>query len=228
LVMLYVAMCDDFIAYGSRAKKYLIALGANPAAITIYYNSVDVDYFHEKSVQFRRERMGLRKKYAIPQGDNVILFVGQLVARKGVSELARAFRLLHEPKTTLVVVGNGPLRDTISGKSIVQISHREYDRLPEIYAMSDVLILPSVQEVWGLVVNEAMASGLPVLVSSRAGCAPDVVRNGVNGFTFEPSERGILSVLTRYLTLTKSRRIHMGNEAYKTIKALYDKSIYQK
>jgi len=96
----------------------------------------------------------------------------------------------------LVLLGDGPLRSSILdlrsslglGDSVHLPGFKQYDELPEFYALAKVFIHASTTEQWGLVVNEAMASGLPVLVSNRCGCAQDLVHNGVNGFTFDPAD----------------------------------------
>ena len=224
----FVSKCDDFIAYGSRAKQYLQVLGASPARITVYYNSVDVDFFRLESAKLGQNREELRKKHSIPIGNTVILFVGQLIPRKAVIELTRAFvRLPKSKRVTLLMVGSGPLKEHIHDlmrenprRSIIHRDHVEYANMPQIFAISDVLILPSKEEVWGLVVNEAMASGLPVLVSKRAGCMPDLVKDTVNGYTFMPNESDILAVLSRFLSLPAATRSRMGIQACKTIQAV--------
>lgn len=94
----------------------------------------------------------------------------------------------------LVLLGDGPLRselcDLVSDLSLQESVHlpgfKQYNEVAPYYALAGALILPSLNETWGLVVNEAMSCGLPVLVSKRCGCARDLVENGVNGFTFEP------------------------------------------
>jgi len=94
----------------------------------------------------------------------------------------------------LALMGDGPLGPEIDGlieryhlqEHIHRLGFAKYDELPLYYGISSALILPSISETWGLVVNEAMACGLPVLVSNRCGCAADLVKDGVNGFTFDP------------------------------------------
>jgi len=77
---------------------------------------------------------------------------------------------------------------------------RQIEETPVFYALADVFVLPSEKEEWGLVVNEAMASGLPVVVSRNAGCAEDLVEESVNGFTFDPASSGDLAAkLTEFL-----------------------------
>jgi glycosyltransferase involved in cell wall biosynthesis len=90
-------------------------------------------------------------------------------------------------------VGDGPQREELVKtarrldlENVVWPGFRQVDELPVYYALSSAFVLPSTSEPWGLVVNEAMASGLPVLVSNRCGSAPDLVAEGENGYTFDP------------------------------------------
>jgi glycosyltransferase involved in cell wall biosynthesis len=94
----------------------------------------------------------------------------------------------------LVLLGDGPLRDTVDTQLSTLNLHghvhlpgfKQYPDLPAYYGLAGAFVHASAVEQWGLVVNEAMASGLPVLVSNRCGCAQDLVRDGENGFTFDP------------------------------------------
>jgi glycosyltransferase involved in cell wall biosynthesis len=110
----------------------------------------------------------------------------------------------HQPSTApwdLVLLGDGPLRETLNSQlhardlsestlnlhdHVLLAGFKQYGELPIYYGLASAFIHASTKEPWGLVVNEAMASGLPVLVSNRCGCAQDLVREGVNGFTFDP------------------------------------------
>src|SRR5262249_59830905 len=96
----------------------------------------------------------------------------------------------------LVLLGEGEqraklegLRDALGLRNDVSMpGFKQYDELPAYYGLASAFVHTSTTEQWGLVVNEAMAAGLPVLVSERCGCGPDLVREGVNGFTFDPRQ----------------------------------------
>jgi glycosyltransferase involved in cell wall biosynthesis len=113
------------------------------------------------------------------------------------SESSIPSTLNPQPSTepwSLVLLGDGPLRSTLNSQLSTLNLHghvllpgfKQYGELPVYYGLASAFIHASTTEQWGLVVNEAMASGLPVLVSNRCGCAADLVQEGVNGFTFDP------------------------------------------
>lgn len=212
LTKLIISWADDYIAYGTRAKEYLIRLGAKQDKIKIFLNSIDVDYYQKESNRLKYTRKELRKKYNIQYKDKVIIYIGQLIDRKGIKELVAAFANIARKRSdlTLILVGDGKLREDIaqiisgiSWAKIQLLDFIQYFQLPELYAISDVLILPSKQEVWGLVVNEALASGLPVIVSKFAGSSVDIVTDS-NGIIIEEiTEKGITSALNQYLKREK-------------------------
>lgn len=190
LLKLWLKLADDFIAYGSRAKKYLESLGVEEDKIKIFLNTVDVDFFSRRANLLGTKRNILRKKYGFNDREKIILFVGQLIERKGIVELIEAFAEIAKSQSNiaLFIIGNGPLRDKIKDlikqyawAKIKHIDFIQYDKMPEVYAVSDVLVLPSKEEVWGLVVNEALSSGIPVMVSHFTGVSDDLVigRNGM-------------------------------------------------
>jgi glycosyltransferase involved in cell wall biosynthesis len=97
---------------------------------------------------------------------------------------------------------------------------KQYPDLPAYYGLASAFIHASTTEQWGLVVNEAMASGLPVLVSNRCGCAQDLVREGVNGFTFDPyNVEEMANVMLRLTETPKHRLTEMGDASRQLISA---------
>ncbi|MDZ4289009.1 MAG: glycosyltransferase, partial [Prosthecobacter sp.] len=123
-------------------------------------------------------------------------------------------------------LGDGPLRDELNRAitelglqaSVTMPGFKQYDELPLCYATADAFIHASTTEQWGLVVNEAMAAGLPVLVSNRCGCAPDLVVEGRNGFSFDPFDiEAIARGMAAMAALPEDRRQAMGGESRKII-----------
>jgi glycosyltransferase involved in cell wall biosynthesis len=122
----------------------------------------------------------------------------------------------------LVLLGDGPLRETLNSQLSTLNLHshvhlpgfKQYDELPVYYALANAFVHASTTEQWGLVVNEAVASGLPVIVSERCGCVPELV-NG-NGFIFDPTdEHELASLLFRMATLSDDDRRRLGDASYK-------------
>lgn len=119
-----------------------------------------------------------------------ILFSGQLIVRKGVDILIQAFLKIaaSHAQARLILLGGGPERqrlgelvpEALRGR-VVFLGHREPPLIPDIFAAADVFCLPSRHDGWGVVINEALGAGLPIVTSNAVGAADDLVRNGVNG-----------------------------------------------
>lgn len=212
LIKFIVSYTDDYIAYGSRASDYLIRLGARKEKIRIFLNTVDVEYFRQKVFKLRMSKTKLLYKFGLDRNDTVFAFIGQLIDRKGVIELLNAFSIasMKYKNISLLIAGEGSLKNEITDfikehtkVKIKLLGYIDYNRLPEVYAMSDALVLPSKQEVWGLVVNEALASGIPVLVSRFAGCCVDLVDNNNGEIIAEITPYEIAAVLDKFLKKNK-------------------------
>jgi len=181
---------DRWIAYGTKAKEYLEYLGADPKNIYVSINTVDVNFFYKAVFRYRNSKNFLEERKQFPK--IMLLYVGQIVDRKGVKQLLKSLNILHDPEVGLLIVGSGPeeknLREFCKENRLNNIFFEGFHQqgaLPKYYALADIFILPSLQEVWGLVVNEALASGLFVLCSKYAGVAYDLI-NKNNGRKFDP------------------------------------------
>lgn len=185
-----IRRCDDFISYGTRASEYLISLGAKKNKIQPFYNTVDIAYF-QKSTQLNLEQKNKIKKNLGIKTKHVLMFNGQLIERKGIYELIDGFQLYQKTNTdiSLLIVGSGREEEKI--KQIIQANKIkniffsgfiQYNQLPQYYAISDLFILPSHEEVWGLVINEAMSCGLPIITNHAVGASVDLVKHGQNGY----------------------------------------------
>jgi glycosyltransferase involved in cell wall biosynthesis len=166
------------------------------------YNVVDNDHFAREAASARADAEALRRKYGLPE--RYFLAVGRFIPKKNLDGLLQAYARYRErtdDSWALVILGSGPLDDKVRQwrRELELDAHvhlpgfKQYDELPVYYGLADAFTHASTAEQWGLVVNEAMAAGLPVVVSNRCGCAPDLVENGRNGFTFSPSNAGALA-----------------------------------
>ncbi len=183
---------DRYITYGTKAKEYLEHLGANPEHIYISTNTVDMEYFRNVATQYRSDKSFTKKKSQYPKF--LLLYIGQLIERKGVIQVLRALDYLHNPEIGFIIVGKGPLEKELERfckeKNLQNVffeGFHQQDELQRYYALADALFVPSFEEVWGLVVNEALASGLYVLSSKYVGASCDLI-NGGNGKIFNPND----------------------------------------
>jgi len=184
---------DAAFVPGSLGQEYLASLGLPVRQIWKGVYVVDNDDFARGAAAARDQSTEYRSRYGLPE--HYFLCVSRLSSEKNLAGLIRAFAQYwaHGGAWHLVVAGTGPeektlrqMAATVAGDKIHFVGWQQYERLPVYYGLARIFILPSHIEPWGLVVNEAMAAGLPVLVSTACGCAPDLVQEGVNGFTFDP------------------------------------------
>jgi glycosyltransferase involved in cell wall biosynthesis len=194
LKMRFRRFCLAFVAAGKSSRNYLLALGAPAEAIFIAPDAVDVQLYSSLAGKARTLAGEIRGRHGLPA--RYFLCTGRLVKEKGVFDLLSAYAKLDESirsQIGLVFAGDGPACSQLM-QSAAHISpgvvtfcgwvHRE--QMPEIYALAEALVFPTHSDTWGMVVNEAMACGLPVIASAVAGCVPDLVESGWNGFVVAP------------------------------------------
>lgn len=180
-------------------------------------NAVDNDFFAQAA---EVENKSIHEPFL---DKPFFLAVGRQVGKKNWISLLNAFkRIAEQPvldKWSLVFIGGGEEHEQLvvaagelNGIRVHFIPFRKQADLLEYYRQASALILPSLYgETWGLVVNEAMASGLPVLVSRKCGCSDTLVRDGVNGYVFDPDNpTAIDNILLKFVSLSSVRRIEMG------------------
>ncbi len=226
LKALLVRRCDAGFVAGERAALYLTALGMPCHQIWRRQNVVDNEWFSRKAEVARLQEWYLRDSYGLPH--RYFLYVGRFAPEKNLLRLLDAYGRYRDQGPAqpwgLVLLGSGPEREGLEGyvrrnhlPDVVWTGSRQIDELPAFYALAGCLVLPSLSEAWGLVVNEAMASGLPVLVSDRCGCVPELVHQGLNGYVFDPSN---VDELARLMGLMASGQVDlkaMGEESRRAI-----------
>jgi glycosyltransferase involved in cell wall biosynthesis len=150
-----------------------------------------------------------------------VLFAGSITQRKGVKYLLEAIKQLDSPMLELVmvgdIVGNSAALEAYKGyfRSVGYVSH---ELLAAYFGMSDVLVLPSIYDAFGLVALEAMAAGLPVIVSEHTAAGSDVVRDGIDGFVIPIRDIGALKDRLMRLYSNEELRIQMGRNGQERVK----------
>ena len=203
-----LAGCAAAFVAGQRHAEYLAALGFGAKPVSRGYDVVDNAHFQRGADAARGDEAATRARLHLPE--RYFLCVSRFVPKKNLPRLLRAFAAYRSQAGTnardLVLLGDGACRATLEAQiardglagSVHLRGFLQYDSLPAYYALADALVLASVSEQWGLAVNEAMAAGLPVLVSGVCGCAPELVEEGSNGWTFDPRDEATLArALTR-------------------------------
>lgn len=216
-------LINSFLVGGIRQAKYVEFYGVAPERIVSAQMTVDVTSI-KKYIDARGqiEKKQIRHKYNISDESVIFLFVGRLVAHKGVNDLIQVFKKIRNENAILVFVGDGPMRYDVEHATQMTQKIRYLGRLSgesllEIYHAADILVLPSHIEPWGLVVNEAMAVGLPVIVSDRVGCADDLVEHGKTGFIFKAENLIELGQAVEKMMFSDVIRRSMAKEASKII-----------
>jgi 1,2-diacylglycerol 3-alpha-glucosyltransferase len=207
---------------GKPQVAYVEKLGMRSDRIWTGSCVVDNDFWMTQRKRITAIQEQARAKMQLPE--KYFLTVARLVAKKNIPTLLKAYALYRNSSETplsLVICGDGP--DRLSIEHIIRTEKMEgvhltgfqqIDTLPYLYSLASCFILPSShEEQWGLVVNEAMASGLPVIVSEICGCAVDLVRNGLNGFTFNPSDPYELSAKMTLVTCDEALCRQMGESS---------------
>ena len=187
-------LVDGVLPIGTRNAEYWAKyMGERFPAFPMPY-AVDNTYFEGRTSAVRSARAELRRELGMDASSPVILFASKLQERKHCDHLLEAYLQLRSQTDTepyLLIVGDGEMRANLEGRAresghdrILFAGFRNQSELPRFFDLSSVFVLPSRHEAWGLIVNEAMAAGLPVIVSDDAGCAVDLVHNGQNGFVY--------------------------------------------
>jgi len=192
--------------------------------------AVNNSFFQRRAREASSRREDLRRELGIQPGRPVILFASKLISRKRCIDLIESFIRLApasgvDPAAYLLIVGDGEERAQLEARvresnlsNIRFLGFRNQTELPQFYDLCDVFVLPSIDEPWGLVVNEVMNAGRPVIVTDQVGCYPDLVHDGVNGFVYPAFNVDALTQCLRRLIEDPALRATMGENSLRIIR----------
>lgn len=214
----FLERCSGFVVPGRSAREYLHSHKIDDPRIFTAPNAVDNDLFRNAADSVRRQADQERAELRLPH--RYFLFVGRFVQGKGVFDLLSAYAKLDEltrEQVGLVYVGDGAARQALEQRAaavrpgMVRFAgFVQRDQLAAYYALAEMLILPTYSDPWGLVVNEAMACGLPVVVSRVAGSAADLVRENWNGLLVSAGDVSCLMKSMETIAENDELRASMG------------------
>jgi glycosyltransferase involved in cell wall biosynthesis len=210
---------DGFLAIGTANRAYYRALRVPDEKIFDVPFAVDNDRFIAAAALAPEQRAKVRKKYGLPVDGPVVLYASKFTRQKHPDDVIHAMARLRDEGqvATLFMVGTGEMEDELRDLSnslcmenVVFGGFINQAELPKVYAASDIFVLPSENDHWGLIVNEVMCAGIPVVVSNDAGCVPDLVKDGVNGYHMKAGDIGSLVLALEKLLSDESLRRRMG------------------
>ncbi len=202
---------DACLYVGQKNREYLEHYGVPAERLFFSPHCIDNETFALQAKQI--DRAASRERLGIKPNQLAVLFVGKLLDRKRPQDLIEALQILRSGGVNAIGVfaGDGPLRSALVSQGyekhvpLIFLGFRNQSELPEAYVTADVLVLPSESETWGLVVNEALACGTPVVVSDAVGCAPDLVIGDETGAVYPVGDIGMLAEALKH-TFTINRQ----------------------
>jgi len=214
-----------FIASGTSALLFLQWMGIHQDNITVSPYAINNEALYRNYLKWQSISSDIRSELGISRDAVVILYVGRLVREKGIEELIASFaRLPDKQKCALVLVGDGkdlPVFKTMVKEmnlsQVIFVGRVPHDLVAKYYAIGDIFVLPSYKDVWGLVVNEAMVCGLPIVTTYEVGAWRDLVKHGENGFVIPARDVKALIEALQILCRDPKLRKTMGQRSYEII-----------
>jgi len=215
--------CGAALVGGRRHAEYLVSLDFPPDRIFLGYDAVDNDYFAWESALARRDAGEVRSELGLPPA--YFFACTRFLKRKNIDSLLRGYGRYRESHTAkpwgLVISGSGEqagklraLERQLRLTGVQWPGFVQYDELPKYYGLAGGFIHPARSEPWGLVVNEAAASGLPLLVGRTVGAAYELVRDGQNGFLFDACDpESICRAMLDLSEMSAAERNRMGQQS---------------
>ncbi len=181
-----VCMADQWLSTGRYTTQYLAYYGAKEERIIQYPFSSLYERDILKIPVSRSEKEALRRELEIPE-KHMILTIGQMIHRKGFDVLLQAAKDLPEDVGIYIVGGEATdtylkLREELGLKNVHFPGFQKKDRLAKFYKAADLFVLPTREDIWGLVINEALAYGLPTITTDRCVAGLELIEDGINGY----------------------------------------------
>jgi glycosyltransferase involved in cell wall biosynthesis len=221
----FYRLFDGFLAIGSANRAFYREMGVVDAKISLLPYTIDNARFLRDARLADEERAATRARFGIAPDRPAILYVSKLQRRKRPDDLLRAAQKLAGEGLAfdLVLAGSGEMLNDLkemaaaSGLRVLFPGFVNQSEMPRLLGACDIFALPAQNEPWGLIVNEAMCAGLPIVISKELGCAADLLRHGENGFGVAPGDIDALAGALRTLLRDPQLRAAMSRKSLEII-----------
>jgi glycosyltransferase involved in cell wall biosynthesis len=212
-------LADQVIVPSSGTRDLMRSLRLPDDRITLTPYVVDNDWWLAQSAGV--DRAAVRASWGAEPEDMVILFCAKLQPWKRPADLLRAFAKIKLPRGLLVLAGEGPLRASLEAEATTLgvagrvrfLGFANQTQLPAIYTSADLMVLPSMYDAFGVVVNESMLCGCPVVASDHVGAARDLIEHGRTGFVYPCGDTDALAAILRQALQNRGQLLAMGGAA---------------
>jgi glycosyltransferase involved in cell wall biosynthesis len=220
----FISKLDACLPVGKWSSDYFLHYGAAPERVFVVPHVVDTDYFDTEAKRLAPQRQTLRARWGLDDSAVVFLFAGKFIDKKRPLDFVNAVEQAKSmgARVAGLMVGDGPLRESceeVVRRNDVPIKFAGFlnqSQIAQAYVLADALVLPSDGgETWGLVVNEAMACGVPCFVSDEVGCGPDMIISGETGAVFPMGNVPALAALMTAHAASATQRALMAEGARK-------------
>lgn len=189
IIYFFLKFFDYFLSIGTNNKNYYLHHGVQNKKIYQTFYTVDTNFF--KNFNYFAFSKKKKKKFFIKKKNFIFIWVGKFIERKNPIEVIKAIQFLNNNNFHLFMIGSGPLLNSCyqyikdhSINNIHLVGFKNQNQLKKFYSISNCLVLSSKYETWGLVLNEAMSSGLPCIATKSSGAVHDLIRHGSNGYIY--------------------------------------------
>lgn len=209
LMTVFYRLCDAFLCIGTLNREFYRHHGVSEAKLFLVPYTVDNEFFMQKADEFALVRDQSKVELGMAPKSPVIMYASKLIRRKRPMDLLQAFRLLVQRgiDAELLIIGDGPEKAELESFArsskldrVFFLGFKNQSELPRYYAMAEVFVLPSEDEPWGLIINEVMCAGVPVVTTDKVGAHTDLVTPGETGYCYKVGDiAGLAESLARIL-----------------------------
>jgi len=224
---------SGFLCSGTANKSLYSYYGVNEERLFQFAYSWGYESLREKATALRPRREEIREQLGIRKDQRVVLYCGRLSPEKNLFHLIEAFKQVKSEDKLLILVGDDPLRAQLENiaaeyesESVRFFGFQNRQNIPEFYTAADLLVLPSAQETWGIVVNEGLCFGLPVIVSDQVGSASDLISEGENGYIYPVGDIAALTnLIGKVIDLNENKLTALGSKSQEIIDSWLDRNL---